>query len=201
MFSLICVWINDWVNNREAGDLRRYRAHYDVIVMIRVLFIMLSIKAQLFQDAFWFVPDITFFAMWFIILLNILLLSFSINLLIDRGPLYSSMPSVGCLCATIFILTFWRSFLRHMVMMTWSNGNIFRVTDPLWEGIHRRIPHTKASDAELWCFLWSAPGRTRSHQCYVNIGSDNGLVPSYYLNQWWHCLLSIHASLLLNELC
>ena len=27
--SLICVWINGWVNNREAGDLRRYRAHYD----------------------------------------------------------------------------------------------------------------------------------------------------------------------------
>ena len=34
MFSLICVWINGWVNNREAGDLRRYRAHYDVIVII-----------------------------------------------------------------------------------------------------------------------------------------------------------------------
>ena len=32
-FSLICVWINGWVNNREAGDLRRYRAHYDVTVM------------------------------------------------------------------------------------------------------------------------------------------------------------------------
>ena len=30
--SLICVWINGWVNNREAGDLRRYRAHYDVTV-------------------------------------------------------------------------------------------------------------------------------------------------------------------------
>ena len=26
-------WINSLVNNREAGDLRRYRAHYDVIVM------------------------------------------------------------------------------------------------------------------------------------------------------------------------
>ena len=25
MFSLICAWINLWVNNREAGDLRRYR--------------------------------------------------------------------------------------------------------------------------------------------------------------------------------
>ena len=33
MFSLIGAWINDWVNNREAGDLRRNRVHYDVIVM------------------------------------------------------------------------------------------------------------------------------------------------------------------------
>ena len=33
MFYVICVWINGWVNNREAGDLRRYRSHYDVIVM------------------------------------------------------------------------------------------------------------------------------------------------------------------------
>ena len=34
MFSLICAWINDWVNNLGAGDLRRHRAHYDVIVMV-----------------------------------------------------------------------------------------------------------------------------------------------------------------------
>ena len=33
MFSLICAWINAWLNNREAGDLRRHRAHYDVTVM------------------------------------------------------------------------------------------------------------------------------------------------------------------------
>ena len=33
MFSLICAWISGWVNNREAGDLRRYRGHYNVIVM------------------------------------------------------------------------------------------------------------------------------------------------------------------------
>ena len=38
MFSLICVWINDLVNNREAGDLRRYRAHNDVIVIITAFF-------------------------------------------------------------------------------------------------------------------------------------------------------------------
>ena len=47
---------------------------------------------------------------------------------------------------------------RHH-MMTSSNGNIFRVTGPLCGEFTgpRRIPLTKASDAELWCFLWSAP--------------------------------------------
>ena len=34
MLSLICAWINGWVNNHEAGDLRRHHAHYDVTVMI-----------------------------------------------------------------------------------------------------------------------------------------------------------------------
>ena len=33
MFSLICAWINGWVNNREAGYLRRHGAHYNVIVV------------------------------------------------------------------------------------------------------------------------------------------------------------------------
>ena len=48
MFSLICVWINDWVNNREAGDLRRYRAQYDVIVMSDLI----SAISPLFLTAF-----------------------------------------------------------------------------------------------------------------------------------------------------
>ena len=34
MFSLIFAWTNGWVNNHEAGDLIRHRAHYDVIVML-----------------------------------------------------------------------------------------------------------------------------------------------------------------------
>ena len=33
MFSLIWAWTNSWANNGDAGDLRRHRAHYDVIVM------------------------------------------------------------------------------------------------------------------------------------------------------------------------
>ena len=53
--------------------------------------------------------------------------------------------------------------LTHILtfMMTSSNGNIFRVTGPLWGEFtrHRWIPLTKASDAELWCFLWSKFGK------------------------------------------
>ena len=33
MSSLICDWVNSWVNNREPGDVRRHGAHYNVIVM------------------------------------------------------------------------------------------------------------------------------------------------------------------------
>ena len=35
IFSLICAWINGWVNDREAGESRRHRDRYDVIVMHR----------------------------------------------------------------------------------------------------------------------------------------------------------------------
>ena len=34
MFLLVRAWINGWVNNREPDDLRNYRAHYDVTVMM-----------------------------------------------------------------------------------------------------------------------------------------------------------------------
>ena len=40
MFSLICARINICINNREAGDLKRHRAHYDVIVMVRSRFVV-----------------------------------------------------------------------------------------------------------------------------------------------------------------
>ena len=33
MLSLICAWTNDWASNQDAGNLRRHRAYYDVIVM------------------------------------------------------------------------------------------------------------------------------------------------------------------------
>ena len=47
MFSLICVWINGWVNIREAGDLRRVRAHYDVTVMQWLFVVHLTLRNKL----------------------------------------------------------------------------------------------------------------------------------------------------------
>ena len=52
------------------------------------------------------------------------------------------------------------SGLEHLqAMMTSSNGNIFRVTGHLCGKFTgpRWISRTKASDAELWCFLWFTP--------------------------------------------
>ena len=62
---------------------------------------------------------------------------------------YCDVISVDCSCTHKLELSWYP-------MMT-SNGNIFRVTGPLYREFigHRWIRLTNASDAELWCFLWS----------------------------------------------
>ena len=49
MFPLICAWINGWINNRKAGDLRRHRTLYDVSVMCKSFkknsFILLKVSS------------------------------------------------------------------------------------------------------------------------------------------------------------
>ena len=51
MFTLMCARINGSVNNGEAGDLRRNRAHYDVIVM-RSRHLISNTKVAKNQDMF-----------------------------------------------------------------------------------------------------------------------------------------------------
>ena len=61
-----------------------------------------------------------------------------------------------------FILIQSLRILQAVSMMTSSNGNIFRVTGHLCGEFTgpRWLPRTKASDAELWCFLWSTSEQT-----------------------------------------
>ena len=51
--SLICAWINGWVTNREAGDSRRYRAHYGVTLMAAGDRGMVTVVASPFQPPNW----------------------------------------------------------------------------------------------------------------------------------------------------
>ena len=64
MLSLICAWINAWVNYREADDLRRHRTHYDVIVMdwqVETTARILKKSNPLFQTAMIFGSDMMIF--------------------------------------------------------------------------------------------------------------------------------------------
>ena len=68
----------------------------------------------------------------------------------------------------------------HPLMMTWSNGNIFRFIGPLWGKStgDRWIPLTKASDAELWYLLFCALTNKQSKRRWFE-------TPSRSL--WRHC--------------
>ena len=65
-------------------------------------------------------------------------------------------------------------------MMTSSNGNIFRVTGHLCREFtgHRWIPSTKASDMELWCFLWYS---------WINCWASNSEAFDLRCPLWRHC--------------
>ena len=73
--------------------------------------------------------------------------------------------------------------------MTSSNGKIFRVTGPLCGEFtgHRWIPHTKASDAELWFFFYLRLNKRLSKKSW-----------GWWLNTpsrslWRNCNVPIHA--------
>ena len=96
MFSMICAWTNGWANNRDAGNLQRLHAHYNVTVMIKPHFTHCGLVTphggiDLGQD--WIMSWLDYPNSW-----------------------WTWNPS---------------PLNYELVMMTSSNGNIFRVTGPL----------------------------------------------------------------------
>ena len=103
----------------------------------------------------------------------------------------------------------WQHYMRWILMhamMTSSNGNIFRVTGPLWQDSigHWWIPLTKVSDEELWCFLYVRLNKRLSKQTRCRWfdrrhGAHNGVTvihteiftPLYFAHTMW--LLSTYA--------
>ena len=88
----------------------------------------------------------------------------------DNGPSYDLKGTfywgswLGAICRPWWTHHTGRTLAKCIEIdkMTSSNGNIFCVTGPLCGEFtgHQRIPLTKTSDAELWCFLWSTPAWT-----------------------------------------
>ena len=158
MFSLICDWINGCVNNREADDMRRHQPHHHVIVMPQ--------KYKKHRPGVWFLRHVVYAPMpychneafhysgnyWeydgpFVTPSHCN--SFEDRASVDNIYMHPNFKWVAdaCLCDRV-----------SGYMMTSSNGNIFRVIGHLcgeFTGL-RWILRTKASDAELWYFLWSA---------------------------------------------
>ena len=102
----------------------------------------------------------------------------------------NSFENVVCEMASILYRPQCVNSLFPESMMTSSNGNIFRATGPLWGDStgHQRIPLTKASDAELLCFLWFGANR-HLNQYYSNTYIYIICVYIYLSNQTcvsWH---------------
>ena len=80
-------------------------------------------------------------------------------IVIELAP-SSTWPWLTSFMSLLRLMTDFIPILLLLIcMMTSSNGKIFRVTGPLCVEFtgHRRIPHTKSSDTEFWCFRWSVP--------------------------------------------
>ena len=157
MFSLICAWINSWANSREASDLRPNRTDYDTTAIMLYMFWNLCEQQRCCISERHYVhfertiscatKDKNF--------VTITIYPFRWCCHFDEIAITGCTGS--CQKDNIQCSHWWK--FHQNDMMTSSNGNIFRVTGPLrgeFTG-HRWIPRTKASDAELWCFLWLAP--------------------------------------------
>ena len=211
MFSLICAWINNWVNSREDGDLRRHRAHYDIIVtdcpvcphMISSSCLTWATQTSKIPSAICLtchhiVPKATAakgrtstgaakyeglvesaIGGWKRCKRGVQVTAWSNGTIQDRTDYFcntviKALYNMQChtICAKdyahsclLFLLWFATCLFAHIIkvdswhfMMTSSNGNIFRFTGHLCGEFTgpRWIPHTKASDAEIECFLWYA---------------------------------------------
>ena len=105
----------------------------------------------------------------------------------------------------------------HFMMMS-SNENIFHVTGPLWgeSTCQQWIPLTKASDMELWCYLWSAPEHMVEQTLETLVIWDGimliivrraGLLLSQQDFEWrwsvplFQCLTVLEFSFILFDLC
>ena len=96
MYCLICAWINGWVNSREAGDLRRIPAYYDVNVMIipnRIMSFICSYSSGLLWQSY--ISGGTLEDMHKCTTKQLMTTSWNGNIFCVTGPLQGNLPVTG----------------------------------------------------------------------------------------------------------
>ena len=178
MFSLICVWTTGWADYRDAGDLRRNRAHYEVTLtcdhekgnrgvnydgmlwhaMIYLLPFCVVIQVDASSS-----PCVSITSSW------------TSSKTSNRPSSATKRRAYGSWLPGKFARIIQRTATQEYssslkcyerTMMTSSNGSIFRVTGPLCGEFtsHWWIPLTKASDAVLGSFFDLRPNKRMSKQ-------------------------------------
>ena len=93
MFSLICSRINGSVNNRNAGDMRRHRAHYDVTVMWNYFVLISFIYIYITQC---FANRTTVFELW----------RYDLQMQMNCNDLKKWAPTVSIVLSTVMMTCF-----------------------------------------------------------------------------------------------
>ena len=171
MFLWSVPWINDSVNNREAGDLRRHHAHYDTIV------ISVQYHTDIAEYIIWWVLLSCSRERWDILMLLFYCQENSIRL--SAVKLHSLDC---CLWFELFICSFlyqgsytathnWGGWLDQLgaVVNSLAPGKFE------WKFRHVIFKQILViDDGEICCLNMYVTGL---HWWSVNIGSGNGLVP------------------------
>ena len=143
MLSLICAWINSWVNNGEASDMRCHRALYDVIVMIwgGAYSKGLHICSEIWTTHEGNIRKITTLKTWPIELF--LSWSFATTGCINPWTTLHLVDGIR-----IKIINRFFAYIRMEYMLWWAIIKIFRLKICLWCGIF--ILHSR-----LWSIVYS----------------------------------------------
>ena len=101
---------------------------------------------------------------------------------LQRSVIFQGKNAIACACPKRLGCDIW--------MMMSPNGNIFRVIGPLCGEFtgDRWIPSTKASDAELLCFLWTNGWVNNREACYLRRNRahyDVTIIRTQRCPLWW----------------
>ena len=163
MFALICVWINGWVNNREAGDLRRHRAHYDAIVMRRLMWDMITHSyrnLRLFVFCLW--EPLDYIYIWYLTRYDYSFISLTREIWLLTHEIWLLTHDIWLLTHEIWLLTHSRDMITH----SYRNLRLFCILTMGTIELYSYLIHV----SRVWKVTAS---RMCSHLSMVNVKSSD----------------------------